>query len=116
MEIQKRIIYTITSCLPGIYIEWHQLLSVMKDINGDLRQIIRTMQDQIEYLMESIDTQIARNMCDMWDGFLLGKRYLIHDRVAKVSRRATHVPISAKPGMESRFWAFGGVQQKRENY
>ena len=25
MEIQKRIIYTITSCLPEIYIEWHQL-------------------------------------------------------------------------------------------
>jgi len=25
-------------------------------------------------------TQIARNMCDMWDGFLLGKKYLIHDR------------------------------------
>ena len=26
MEIQKRIIYTITSCLPEIYIEWHQLI------------------------------------------------------------------------------------------
>ena len=25
-------------------------------------------------------TQIARHMCDMWDGFLLGKKYLIHDR------------------------------------
>jgi len=25
-------------------------------------------------------TQIARNMCDMWDGFLHGKKYLIHDR------------------------------------
>jgi len=25
-------------------------------------------------------TQVARNMCDMWDGFLLGKKYLIHDR------------------------------------
>ena len=24
--------------------------------------------------------QVARNMCDMWDGFLLGKKYLIHDR------------------------------------
>ena len=30
--------------------------------------------------------------------------------------RATRVPISAKLGTESRFWAFGGVQQKRENY
>ena len=25
-------------------------------------------------------TQIARNMCDMWDGFMLWKKYLIHDR------------------------------------
>ena len=24
--------------------------------------------------------QAARNLTDMWDGFLLGKRYLIHDR------------------------------------
>ena len=24
--------------------------------------------------------QLARNLTDMWDGFLLGKRYLIHDR------------------------------------
>ena len=23
--------------------------------------------------------QVARNLTDMWDGFLLGKRYLIHD-------------------------------------
>ena len=23
---------------------------------------------------------MARNLTDMWDGFLLGKRYLIHDR------------------------------------
>ncbi len=30
-----------------------RLRAVMKDINGDLRQIIRTMQDKIEYLMES---------------------------------------------------------------
>ena len=29
-----------------------RLRAVMKDINGDNRQIIRTMQDQIEYLME----------------------------------------------------------------
>ena len=35
--------------------------------------------------------------------------------MAKVSRRATHVPILAKLGTESRFWAFGGVRQKREN-
>lgn len=27
----------------------------MKDINGDNRQIIKTMQNQIEYLMEFID-------------------------------------------------------------
>ena len=24
--------------------------------------------------------QVARNLTDMWDGFLLSKRYLIHDR------------------------------------
>ena len=24
--------------------------------------------------------QVARNLTNMWDGFLLGKRYLIHDR------------------------------------
>ena len=34
-----------------------RLRAVMKDINGDNRQIIRTMQDQIEYLMEFIDIQ-----------------------------------------------------------
>ena len=32
-------------------------------------------------------TQIARNMCDMWDGFMLGKRYLIHDRDTLFHRR-----------------------------
>ena len=32
-------------------------------------------------------TQIARNMCDMWDGFLLGKRYLIHDRDPVFNKR-----------------------------
>ena len=34
-----------------------RLRAVIKDINGDNRQIIRTMQDQIEYLMEFIDIQ-----------------------------------------------------------
>ena len=34
-----------------------RLRAVMKDINGDNRQIIKTMQDQIEYLMEFIDIQ-----------------------------------------------------------
>ena len=34
-----------------------RLRAVMKDINGDNRQIIRTMQDQIDYLMEFIDIQ-----------------------------------------------------------
>ena len=29
----------------------------MKDVNGDHRQIIKTMQDQIDYLMEFIDIQ-----------------------------------------------------------
>jgi hypothetical protein len=24
--------------------------------------------------------QVARNLTDLWDGFLLGKRYLLHDR------------------------------------
>ncbi len=32
-------------------------------------------------------TQIARNMCDMWDGFLLGKKYLIHDRDPLFNKR-----------------------------
>ena len=32
-------------------------------------------------------TQIARNMCDMVDGFMLGKKYLIHDRDALFHRR-----------------------------
>ena len=32
-------------------------------------------------------TQIARNMCDMWNGFLLGKRYLIHDRDPVFNKR-----------------------------
>ena len=30
--------------------------------------------------------QVARNLTDMWDGFLLGKRYLIHDRVCVCDR------------------------------
>ena len=36
---------------------FRRLRSVMKDVNGDHRQIIKTMQDQIEYLMEFIDIQ-----------------------------------------------------------
>lgn len=32
-------------------------------------------------------TQIARNMCDMWDGFLLGKKYIIHDRDPVFNKR-----------------------------
>ena len=36
---------------------YKRLQSVMKDINGDNRQIIKTMQDQIEYLIEFIDIQ-----------------------------------------------------------
>ena len=32
-----------------------QLRTVMKDVNGDNRQIIKTMQEQIDYLMEFID-------------------------------------------------------------
>jgi hypothetical protein len=27
--------------------------------------------------------QVARNLTDRWDGFLLGKRYLIHDRARR---------------------------------
>ena len=34
-----------------------RLRAVMKDINGDNRQIIKTMQNQINYLMEFIDIQ-----------------------------------------------------------
>ena len=29
----------------------------MKDVNGNNRQIIKTMQDQIDYLMEFLDIQ-----------------------------------------------------------
>ena len=36
-------------------------------------------------------TQIARNMCDMVDGFMLGKKYLIHDRDALFHRRVDKV-------------------------
>ena len=36
---------------------FRRLRAVMKDINGDNRQIIKTMQDQIDYLMEFIDIQ-----------------------------------------------------------
>ena len=32
-------------------------------------------------------TQIVRNMCDMIDGFMLGKKYLIHDRDPLFTRR-----------------------------
>lgn len=32
-----------------------QQKAVMKDVNGDNRQIIKTMQEQIDYLMEFID-------------------------------------------------------------
>ena len=31
--------------------------------------------------------QVARNMCDMWEGFLLGKKYLIHDRDSLFNKR-----------------------------
>ena len=34
-----------------------RLRSVIKDVNGDNRQIIKTMQDQIDYLTEFIDVQ-----------------------------------------------------------
>ena len=34
----------------------------MKHINGDHRQIIKTMQDQIDYLMEFIEIQIGDNL------------------------------------------------------
>lgn len=34
-----------------------RLRAVMKDVNGDHRQIIKTMQDQIDYLMEFVDIQ-----------------------------------------------------------
>lgn len=32
-------------------------------------------------------TQVARNMCDMWDGFMLGKKYLIRDRDPVFNKR-----------------------------
>ena len=31
--------------------------------------------------------QAARNLTDMWDGFLLGKRYLIHETGTRYSPR-----------------------------
>ena len=34
-----------------------RLRAVMKDVNGNHRQIIKTMQDQIDYLMEFIEIQ-----------------------------------------------------------
>ena len=36
---------------------FRRLQSVIKDINGDNRQIIKTMQNQIDYLMEFINIQ-----------------------------------------------------------
>ena len=36
---------------------FRRLRSVMKDVNGDHRQIIKTIQNQIEYLIEFIDIQ-----------------------------------------------------------
>lgn len=36
---------------------YKRLRSVIKDVNGDNRQIIKTMQDQIDYLMEFIAIQ-----------------------------------------------------------
>ena len=36
---------------------FNRLHTVMKDVNGDNRQIIKTMQDQIDYLMEFIAVQ-----------------------------------------------------------
>ena len=34
-----------------------RLRSVIKDVNGDNRQIIKTIQNQIEYMIEFIDIQ-----------------------------------------------------------
>ena len=45
-----------------------RLRAVMKDINGDHRQIIRTMQDKIEYLMESYRANGAMLLCLWWMG------------------------------------------------
>ena len=36
-----------------------RLRAVMKDVNGDNRQIIKTIQDQIDYLMEFITVQVS---------------------------------------------------------
>ena len=41
----------------------------MKDVNGDTRHIIITMQDQIEYLMEFIDIH-----CDILEGKTGGRQ------------------------------------------
>ena len=67
MEIQKRIIYTITSCLPEIYIEWHQLLfsdGLTEAVNADGVEFgIERLQDL--FRLSCINGESARNAINL---------------------------------------------------
>ena len=67
-----------------------QLRAVMKDINGDHRQIIKTMQDQIDYLMEFIDIQ----------GEILEEKLVADSR---------NFPLNRKSGIFYRFKLFCSI-------
>ena len=48
--------------------------------NTDTKLLIYGLFQKGRVLAQDGMKQVARNLTDMWDGFLLGKRYLIHDR------------------------------------
>ena len=48
--------------------------------NTDTKLLIDGLFQKGRVLAQDGMKQVARNLTDMWDGFLLGKRYLIHDR------------------------------------
>ena len=48
--------------------------------NTDTKLLIYGLFQKGRVLAQDGMKQAARNLTDMWDGFLLGKRYLIHDR------------------------------------
>ena len=48
--------------------------------NTDTKLLIYSLFQKGRVLAQDGMKQVARNLTDMWDGFLLGKRYLIHDR------------------------------------
>ena len=49
--------------------------------------------------------QVARNLTDMWDGFLLGKRYLIHDRDPLFTEAVTRDALEGLKRPHFRFWS-----------